>query len=338
MSGTMKAARFKRGGAFELAEVPVPVPGPGEAVVRVKYCGICGSDLHMVDKGMLPQGAVIGHELTGTVEAVGEGVAGFAPGAPVAVMPLAACGKCAFCASGRTQLCQDGLNGAYGLGGKPGGFAQFMLVKSSMLYSLPLGLDLKTAALNEPWSVARHAVAMISAGPVLILGAGPIGLMSVYALREREIDAIFVYEPDPHRAGLAKRAGARVIDPAREKPAVVLAQEAGGPPPVVLDCAGAEKSMQEAAGLVAPAGTVLMLGINMAKTFILPIVCFGKEITIKFSFGYTAAEFGDSLLSLASSALDPSVLISAVMPLSDINKAFQSLHQPGQAKVLIDCS
>lgn len=338
MEDKMKAALFQRGGTFEIAEVPVPVPGPGEAVVRVRYCGICGSDLHLVEKGLLPPKAIIGHELTGEVAALGDGVQGWREGEEVAVMPLAPCGTCEFCRAGNTQHCQNGLNSSYGLGMNPGGFAQFMRVKPSMLYRIPAGLDLKTAALTEPWAVGRHGVAMLgTGGPVLIMGAGPIGLMCIYALRERGVNNIFVSEPDPARAERAKRAGARVIDPAREKPLTVVIKEAGGPPQTVLDCAGTETSMMEAINMVRPAGTVLMLGINMGKVSILPIICFGKEISIKFSFGYTAAEFSAALSALAANALDPAVLISAVIPLADLNLAFQSLHAPGQAKVLIDC-
>jgi len=337
----MKAALFQRGGKFVLAERPDPVPGPGEVVVAMAYCGICGSDVHMVERGMLPSGAVIGHEQAGTIAAVGPDVTGWAEGDPVAVMPLDPCGTCAFCRRGDTQQCSDGLKRSYGLGANPGGFAQFMRVKTSMLYRIPDGLDLQTAALNEPWAVARRGVNMLDLdpdAPVLVMGAGPIGLLSLYALKRKGARHVFVSEPDPFRAERARAAGAiRVIDPKAAKPIVVILKEAGRPPEAVIDCAGTEASTMEAVSTVSGGGTVLVLGIHLGKIGILPIVCSAKEVAIKFSFGYTAVEFGESLLLLAQGAVNPQVLVSAILPLRQLDEAFHLLKAPGHGKILIDC-
>jgi 2-desacetyl-2-hydroxyethyl bacteriochlorophyllide A dehydrogenase len=337
----MKAAFLKTGGRFEISECPVPEPGPGEVVVRVAYCGICGSDLHLVDAGMLPPGCIIGHELSGRIEAVGGGVEGWGEGDPVVVMPIDPCFSCVPCKKGNTQLCGEGLKRSYGLGRLPGGFAEYMLVKPSMLFRIPDGLDMKTAALNEPWAVAMHGVNMLDPNGeslVLVMGAGPIGLLSVYALRKAGVKDIYVSEPDGFRAEKAAATGAaEVIDPGKTNPATVLHKNAGRAPDVILDCAGTKSSTQDAAAMVGARGKVLVLGVNMGSISIMPLICFAKEIEFKFSFGYTSREFGESIELLASGAVAPDVVISDVMPLIDIGEAFKFLNGPGHSKILIDC-
>ena len=337
----MKAALFRRGGHFEIAEVPTPQPGPGEVLVQVSYCGICGSDVHLVAAGMLPSGAIIGHELSGRVAKIGPGVAGFREGDPVVVMPLDPCLACGPCRQGNTQLCAEGTKRNYGLGLLPGAFAEFMLTKPSMLFPLPQGLDLKTAAINEPWAVAVHAVKMLALGPdslLLVMGAGPIGLLVIYALKQAGVRRIYVSEPDPYRAQKAAQAGAaRVINPQQQNPAVALPQNAGRAPDLVMDCVGSKNSTQDAAAIVGPKGTVLVLGVHLATISILPLISFGKEVTFKFSLGYRQDEFGESLQLLARGALDPQVVVSEIMPLSEIGNAFLKLRESGHTKILMDC-
>ena len=337
----MKVALYRRGGVFEIADCPRPRPGAGEAVVEIAYCGICGSDLHLVDTGVLRPGCVIGHEISGRIAAVGEGLQDFREGDLVAVMPLDPCFDCGPCQEGNTQLCQGGLSRSYGLGGKPGGFSQFMLVKRSMLFRLPMELDLKTAAINEPWAVAVHGINALDLRPdslVLVMGAGPIGLLSIYALKSKGIKNIYVSEPDPFRAERARRAGATLaLDPKTEKPGTVISRSAGRSPDFVVDCAGSKSSIQEAAEIIVSRGTVLVLGIHMGHISLLPLICFAKEISIRFSFGYNYREFGDCLALLAKGQVAPEVVISDELSLSEIGTAFRLLHEPGHAKILITC-
>ncbi len=337
----MKAVIFKSRGQFEIVDREVPAPGPGEVLVKVAYCGICGSDLHLVDMGMLPRGAVIGHELSGHVAAIGPEVTGWGEGDPVVVMPLDPCGQCSQCKTGDTQRCADGMKRSYGLGVNPGGFAEYMLVKTSALFPLPDGLDLKTAALNEPWAVAVHAVDLLELDHdplTLIMGAGPIGLLCLYALKLRGATKVHVSEPDPYRADKARAAGAvSVIDPKASKPGSVLSAAAGRLPDLVIDCVGTESSTSEAIAIAGAGGHVTVLGVHMGKIGILPIVCFGKELSFNFSFGYRADEFGAALQSLASGVIDYEVVVSDVLPLAQTGAAFDLLHQSGHTKILIDC-
>lgn len=334
----MKAAFFRPGGNFEVSDCPTPQPGPGEALVKVAYCGICGSDVSFIKAGMLPSGCIIGHELSGQVEAVGDGVEGWSEGDRVAVMPIDPCFSCVPCKSGNTQLCSDGLKRSYGLGGRPGGFAEYMLVKSSMLFKIPESVDMKTAAINEPWAVALHGAAMLGLTEnslALVMGAGPIGIMSVFALKCAGVTDIYVSEPDEYRRSMAAKAGAKEVIEAR--PGSIIHKNEGRSPDCVIDAVGIESSAQEAISYVGSRGKVLILGVHMGIAGIMPLVCFAKEVQLNFSLGYTEVEFGESLLLLEKGKVDAEVAISDVMPLGEIAAAFGMLKESGHEKVLIDC-
>ena len=337
----MKAAFVKPGGNFDVSECPTPEPGQGEVVVKVAYCGICGSDIHMLDVGLLPSGCIIGHEMSGDIAAVGGGVEGWNEGDPAAVLPMDPCFSCEPCKNGLTQLCSEGFKRSYGLGVNPGGFGQYMLVKPSMLYRVPEGLNMKTAALNEPWAVAMHGVDMLglkNSVLVLVMGAGPIGIMCIYALKSSGVTDIYVSEPDKYRADKAAEAGVKeVIDPAVDQPGDAIHRGAGRAPDYVIDCAGTESSIQDAIAIVGTRGVVIVLGVHIGTASLIPLICLGKEVQLNFSFGYNYREFGDSLKLLAKGAVDPEVVISDVMPLSEIGQAFKMLRGTGHTKILIDC-
>jgi threonine dehydrogenase-like Zn-dependent dehydrogenase len=283
----------------------------------------------------------MGHELSGRVAEIGAGVEGFHRGAPVVVYPMNPCFRCEPCRSDHTQLCKGGPGRGYGLGENPGGFAQYMLVTPSMLFPVPEGMDMKVAALNEPWSVAVHAVRMMDTRPdavVLIMGAGPIGLMCIYALKQSGVTEIYVSEPDAYRAQKAAAAGAKeVIDPNAAPPAEVVLRSAGRLPHTVIDCVGTQLSTQDAAAMVGTCGTVIVLGVHLGTAQFTPVVCLFKEVQVLFSFGYGHREFGDCLATLADGAVDPEVMISDVMPLARIGEAFDALHRSGHTKIVIDC-
>ncbi len=337
----MKAALVQPGGTLRVEEVTSPEPGPGEVVVRVAYCGICGSDIHLLATGMLPEGCIIGHEQSGRVAAVGEGVDGWQEGDPVAVLPFDPCFTCDPCRRWDTQVCHEMLPRGYGLGMNPGGFAEFMCVKPSMLFRIPDGVGLREAALNEPLAVAVHGVNLAGfrvGGRALIMGAGPIGLMTLSALRAAGASEIYVSEPDAHRAQQARDAGAdQVIDPSRESVEASVRGNDGSLPERVFDCAGTESSIQEAVTYADVHGRVVVLGVHMNNAVIFPPSAFFKEVSLHFSFGYTYREFGECLLLLQRGVPAPDTIISSTLPLDRIQEAFEMLQNPGQMKVLIDC-
>lgn len=337
----MKAAIIQADRSLKVEDRPTPEPGPGDVLVKVAFCGICGSDLHLLEAGFLPPGSIIGHELSGTIEAVGEGVEGWAIGDRVCVMPIDPCFECPACGRGDIQVCHNGAQRSYGLGMKPGGFAQFMLVRPSMLFKLPSGLDFETAALNEPCAVAVHGVNI--AGPrmsvqAIVMGAGPIGLLCIKALKAAGAGVVYASEPDPYRADLALKAGAdRVVDPAKAAPGGEIRKDTGRGADFAFDCAGTEKSIDEAVFLIGRHGRIIVLGAYPAQATIFPLAWFAKEASLNFSFGYTYREFGNCLDLLANGVITPETVVSSVMPLADINEAFTLLKGSGQSKILINC-
>ncbi len=337
----MKAALVQADKSLKVEECPKPEPGPGEVLIKVAYCGICGSDLHMLGSGLFPAGAIIGHEFSGHIAALGEGVTEWKEGAPAIVMPLGSCMTCEPCKRGDIQVCQAGLMGGYGVGMNPGGFTQYMVVKSSLLYRVPDGMDMKTATLNEPWSVAVRGVNQSKIKPgehALVMGAGPIGLLCIFALKNIGAEKIFVSEPDPYRAERALSAGAvNVFNPKKENPGDKIQQITGNAPDYIFECAGTEDSMQEAALTVRSQGHIVMLGVHQGNVNIFPMIWFMKEISINFSMGYSLKEFGDSIDLLSKGVVNPNVVISDVVPLDDIGGAFKALHGSGHMKILVDC-
>lgn len=337
----MKAAVVGADGKLKVADVPTPEAAPGSVVVEVAYCGICGSDVHMLDAGMMPQGSVPGHELSGRIASVGQGVEGWREGDPVVVLPLDPCFSCEPCRHGAVSLCQEGVLRAYGLGNLPGGFAQYMAARPSMLFRLPDNLDLMTAALNEPWAVAVHGVNLSGfriGAHAAVMGAGPIGLLTVSALRGAGAAGIYVSEPDAFRAEKARALGVEaVIDPSAEDPGSVVAARTKRLPDYVFDCAGTPSSMQEASNIAGWRGRVVLVGVPMGNATVFALFCFLKETEFRFSFGYNYREFGECLDLLARGAVRPEVVVSDVVPLREIADAFETLHRTGHTKILIDC-
>jgi len=337
----MKAALVQSDASLKMADHPAPDAAPGNVVVKVAYCGICGSDLHMLEVGLFPEGCIIGHEFSGTVAAVGKGVEGWEVGDPVAVIPMDPCFSCESCRRGDTQICGEGLNRSYGLGANPGGFAQYVSVKPSMLFRIPDGVGMREAALNEPWAVVVHGVNLSGfrvGEPAVVMGAGPIGLLCLCALKAAGASRLYVSEPDPFRAQRARDIGVDlVVDPSKEMPSSVIREHAGRAPRYVFDCAGTETSAEEAAFISGRSGCVVLLGIPMGNATLFPVGWFMKEIKLIFSFGYTYLEFEHSLHMLARGAVKADTIVSGVMPLAEIGQAVEMLHGSGHAKILIDC-
>ncbi len=180
------------------AEIGDPSPDPGDVVVEVAYCGICGSDLHMLPSPAISPGTVMGHEFSGRIAAVGDGVEGWSEGDRVAVIPMDPCGECPNCLAGNEHLCMQAPLRGHGLGGRPGAYAERVTAPASSLVALPDALSDEQGALVEPLAVGVHAVAIAGADPAdpaVVLGAGPIGVMTALAARAAG------YERVSHLAG-----------------------------------------------------------------------------------------------------------------------------------------
>lgn len=255
----MKAAVLHAVGDLRVEEIPTPRPGPGEVLVRVRSCGVCGSDVPRVfSKGTYSFPTVCGHEFAGTVES-GEG---FAPGTPVTVFPLLWCGRCAECERGEYARCHD-----YGyLGSRSdGGFAEYVVAPARNCLPLPQGVSLEEGAMTEPAAVALHAVkrAGLRAGEtVAVFGAGPIGLLVAQWARALGAARVLVFDIAPANLDLARTLGfSEVFDSRAGDPQkAVEAATAGRGADVAVEAAGVPATFTAAVAAAAAGGRVVMLG------------------------------------------------------------------------------
>jgi threonine dehydrogenase-like Zn-dependent dehydrogenase len=341
----MRAA-IARDGELRIDEIPDPVPGPGEALVRVKACGICGSDLHALHYAdQLVETAkevgapitfdpkrdyVMGHEFTAEVLELGDATDGvaIAPGDLVTSFPVA--------------ITPTGVEavGAYS-NVYNGGYAELMRLTAGVCLKVPNGLDHRRAALTEPMSVGRHAVARADVTPdeaAVVLGAGPVGLAVIAELRRMDIESIVVSDFSPRRREVALAMGAtHVVDPAVEPPMDVWQREDGRRPPVVFDAIGVPGTLGEAMRMAPPLSRVCVVGSCMENDTIRPLLPQTKQLTIVFSFAYDPWEFGDTLRAIAEGEIDVTPMITGTCGIDGVPDAFAALSRPEEhVKILVE--
>lgn len=326
----MRAVVIQPDRSLAVDEVPDPEPGPGQVRLRVAACGICGSDLHMrPSEGLLPAGSIMGHEFSGTIDAVGEGVEGWSPGDRVCVFP----GK----PLERHDIAAQ-LEAGVGLGPLPGAYAEAVVVNAETLWRLPDELELEHGALVEPLAVALHGldVAGVEAGePVAVLGAGPIGMMVLVALRARGVERVVAVEPNERRRALAAELAPAAVGLEGVHAAVVEAL--GEPPARVLECAGHPSAPPLAIELVASSGVVCLLGVLEEPIEISQMNLMLKEAQVRASFAYRPASFDEAVELLAAGRVPAERLITAREPLERAEEMFAELQRPDtdQVKVVL---
>ncbi|MFE8945712.1 L-idonate 5-dehydrogenase [Streptomyces sp. NPDC007856] len=329
-------------GELRVQELPVPEPGPGEAVVAVRYGGVCGSDLHYWRHGgvgdfRLREPMVLGHEVVGTVVSYGAGAGGPKPGTAVAVHPATPCGRCPECADGRANVCRDTryLGSAARFPHVQGGFAERIAVPAGQLRALPDGLGLRRAALAEPLSVALHAVRRagdLSGRHVLVTGAGPIGCLVVAAAKAAGAARVTVTDPVPEALGHAAAAGAdtlvRADDPG----------DAGWPVEVdaAVEASGVAAGLDTCLRRVRRGGVVVQLGmLPPGQSPFAGNLLVSREIELRGAFRFDA-EFDDALELLAARDQFDG-LVSAVVPVRDAAAGFAlAADRSRSCKVLLD--
>lgn len=334
----MRALRWHGRADLRLDDVAEPVVEPGRAVIRVSYCGICGTDLHEFGHGptMIRESAhpltgdappmTLGHELSGVLVAVGEGVEGFAPGDRVTVDPCLRCGTCRWCLRGEYHICARG--GSIGLAA-PGGFAELVAVPATSLVTVPAGVDDRAAALAEPLAVGLHAIRRGGVGVgdhVLVLGAGPIGIAAVVAARLAGAAGLYVSEPNPERAKRAAGLGAtEVFDPTvHDVRREVFLRTGRIGPDVVVEATGRAELVEQAVTTVRRGGHVALAGISAARIEVdlRQIVLY--ERTVSGSLGYNF-DIPRVLDLMAAGRLDATPLVTGVRPLAAGRDAFAEL-------------
>ncbi|WP_279479077.1 zinc-dependent alcohol dehydrogenase family protein [Aureimonas sp. SK2] len=287
----MRAIRLEGVGRLALREVETPVPGAGELLVRVGACGICGTDRHLL-RGEFPAAppVTLGHEFAGTVEAVGPGVAAFAPGMTVTGDPNIACGRCPECHRGRVHLCRN-LR-AIGIH-RDGGFADYVLLPEGQAHRLPDGFDPVHGAFTEPLACCIHGMDIAAIRPgetVVVLGGGLIGLLVVQLARLAGATRIVLVTRSAEKRVLAERLGAtETVDPATGSVEDLVAGVHGllpGGADLVVEAAGVRDTVEQAPRLAARGGRVLLLGVlpQGEKVEIEPFDLLFREVRFLTSF------------------------------------------------------
>ncbi|MEU1663909.1 alcohol dehydrogenase catalytic domain-containing protein [Streptomyces sparsogenes] len=322
-----------------LEQVPAPVPGDDELLVRTTVVGICGSDTHAA-AGHHPFIGLPyhpGHEAVGVVVAAGKGAEDFTPGDRVIIEPNLYCGRCPQCVSGRYNICQE-LK-VFGCQ-TPGAMTDQFAIPADRVHRVPDGMTDIEAALVEPLATPVHAVAKagdLTGRAVAVLGAGPIGLLTLLAARHAGAARIAVTDPLDSKRERALRLGADTALPADAPDLVERAHAAlGGPVDVVFDCVAREQSMAQATGLVAKGGHVVVVGVGAAGTTPIRLdLVQDREIRIEGTLMYTGEDYRTAMSLIASGAVDPAEIVTATYPLEDAAKAFAASVDPEQVKVVV---
>ena len=287
----MKASRFLGNKTFAVADLPTPHAGPGELVLRNQVCGVCGTDVHIYHgepgSADVNPPVVLGHEYSGEVVEVGEGVTGFAVGDHVTVDPNIYCGHCAYCQNGKKQLCPS--MEAIGVT-RDGGFAQYSRIPASQAFKLEPTVPWEAAAMAEPLACCLHGIdlAGIQVGDkVCVVGGGAIGLLMVQLAKLSGASQIVLSEPNEKRRQVGLQMGANAaIDPTRPDAQEAFAQVLGGGANVVIECVGNVPAVKSAFQFAGKGATVLLFSVpKVDATFDLPLFdVYKKELTIKGSF------------------------------------------------------
>lgn len=331
------AVSLPAGPWLAIEELPDPTPAPGDVVLKVDACGICGSDLHMAHSMTATPGIVYGHEFCGTVVAIGADVDGYREGDRVVGFPLSGCGRCPACTSGAPAKCRRvQLIGAQ----RPGAYAEYVAVGAAASFHLPDELSDDLGALVEPFAVAHHALDRTprkTEEPVLILGAGPVGLAIALWAQALGAGNVVMSDPAEYRRALAASLGAAVIDPDEADVGRAFADLTGSRPRVVLECVGRPGMVQHAVEIAARDGQVTMVGACTKPETFHPILATTKELTFAFVVYYQRSDFSATLDAMASGRLDPTPLVTSRIGLDDLPERFAALMSPSpDCKVLIN--
>ena len=341
----MKSLLLKEYLQLEVADFPQPQPDPGEVLIRVAACGICGSDVHGYDgtSGRRIPPIVMGHEAAGLVAATGSGVARFKTGDRVTFDSTVYCGECVFCRRGEVNLCdrREVIGVSCGDYRRHGAFAEYIAVPERILYHLPKAMSFPEAAMLEAVSVALHGVHVtgeINGQTALVIGAGMIGLLTMQAARAAGAARVFIADIDATRLDLARSLG---VDEALnlsgpELTREILNQTGGFGTDVVLEAVGRNETIAAGIDCVRKGGTVTLIG-NITPKVELPLQ---KVVTRQIRLQGSAAssgEYPEAIDLVASGKIQVKPLITAVAPLEKGPEWFKRLyaHEPNLMKVVL---
>lgn len=342
----MRALEFDTAGQpLRVIERPEPVAQAGDVILKVAFCGICGSDVHATEPSgsQVGNGTILGHEFSG--EVVQSADPAWKVGDRAIGVPLLPCDDC------RPQgACRDRLgilcprNRIIGLSpDAPGGYAEYVRIGAGQLLRVPDGVAMDAAALAEPLAVGAHAVrlaGLLLGMRVLVIGAGPIGLATAAFAQRAGARDVVVSEIDAQRRARAGRFGASgLIDPKAENSSEAFKVLTGGPPQIVFECVGVPGVLRQCMDLAATRGRIIVVGVCRHEDTILPRVAIRKELLLQFVLGYTDEDFGLSIDLLRSAGFAANEMISSRISFDQLPTVFESLRRPNpHGKVLLQPS
>jgi D-arabinitol dehydrogenase (NADP+) len=339
----VRVIRFQGSDQLTLVDIPQPTPGPGQVLLRVTVAGICQTDVHIV-QGHFPvrPPRVLGHEFSGEVAAIGPGVTNLTVGQAVGVSPAIFCGQCAYCRRGQPQQCRNFRC----LGNtEDGGWAEFAVIRSDQ--AIPLGdLRPEQAVWLEPLSCVVRALEShpnLEGAAALVIGAGPLGLLTLQTLRIYGARPIAVVDPNPGKIARASRLGAdcaRVVERTGETSTVDAALEGIAPLgfDLTVDTTGKPASIARAIRWTGRVGTLVLFGVSdpADQLVIRPAEIFDKELAIRAAAGSTPAAFAEALRLMRTEDLDTDALVWRRVGLDEVPETVAALTQPGEkGKVLV---
>jgi 2-desacetyl-2-hydroxyethyl bacteriochlorophyllide A dehydrogenase len=332
----MKAVFFRGvGRPLELGDSGAPEPAEDELLLDIAACGICGSDLHMTEDPVtfgITEGMVLGHEFAGEVVRCGSSVTGLRAGDRVAVAPMRGCGRCESCRRGEPAWCVEmRLIG--------GGYAELTTVAARQCRLLPDDLPTAEGALAEPVAVGLHAVMRSGLKPgdrVLVLGAGPIGLLVAFWARRLGARHVVVADVNRHQEERAAAIGATGFALSGPGLAAQLLGQMGALPDIVFECVGKRGLIDFACSLVRVHGTVVGVGLCVGGDEWDPFAALSKEIQVVFAAFFTMSEFETALEALGPGRFRPQALVTGRIGFAEVPDTFEALRRrTTQCKVLI---
>ena len=335
----MKAARFYGVKDVRIEELSSAVVGKGEVKIEVAWCGLCGSDKHMyVHPFDIPLPVTLGHEFSGRIIEVGEGVTKFKIQDRVVVNPLIVCGKCDNCKRGYSNLCENLI--LYGYFGTEGGFSESTVVSEDMVIKIPDKLPLDKAALTEPVAIALHAlrISQFKAGDaVAIFGAGPIGLFLTSLLKAAGAKRIYVIgHTEAKRIHAIKLGATRVIDPDKENVIEIIKEETGGGVNVAFELSGAQEAFSLSLDILRVRGEVVIVSLPVSPFSFDAFKAMSKELKVSTS-QCSIDEFPMVVEMLANDMLNVEGMITKKIHLEDIvEEGFETLlKDKSHLKILV---
>jgi L-iditol 2-dehydrogenase len=341
----MKALVLSAYKHLELEDLPVPRPAEDELLIRIKACGICGSDVHGFDgsTGRRIPPIVMGHEAAGIVEAVGAGVSTFRIGDRATFDSTVYCGKCFYCQRGQINLCDERevIGVSTPLFRRMGAFAEYVTVPARIAYPLPESMPFSHAALIEAVSVAVHGASLTPIEPgdtAAVVGAGMIGLLTLQAVRQAGAGRVFVIDLDDTRLELARKLGATETFNSKKQDVVAEIQKrtSGRGADIALECVGITDAIALAVESVRKGGAVTLVGNVAPKIELALQSVVSRQIRLQGSCA-SCGEYPECIAMMASGKIRVEPLVSAVAPLEEGASWFQRLYdrEPGLLKVVL---